>query len=321
MSHTLHRSAGAAAFVTITVFGVACGEKTPTPPRPAPSAPTSTNAGVRPSPAAAPATAPRATQSSAPAYPPYPVSDTLVAQYAALGVRLPPLRIIARRSGIDFPGFNVASDDAIPTWKSLRALTDKTGWYPLVVRSEHGMLENLDSLGHDSPSQILAAAGTVNVEQWIEERRANAEREWDGNVPDFRSPGATTQPNERFVAPYAILSGKPVHDVYIVLLPTTNPCEVPAYFPNGGWNECPYPEVQVAILRRWNAQYGTEPVTCKDDILEYLATRRPGTLDEAITLATEQFYYCEDIVTQGCESIDALADCLMKSDIWYFWWD
>lgn len=317
MAHTIYRSAGAAAFVTIATCGAACGEKSPAPPRPA--SPASTNVGA--SPAASTATPfPRATQSPAPAYPPYPVSDTLVAQYAALGVRLPPLRIIARRSGIDFPGFNVASDDAIPTWKKLRALTDKTGWYPLVIRDEHAMLANIDELGHASPQEILKSAAAIDAGDWIEARRRQMEEDAQ-DLSMFRSPGATSAANAEFVVPFDMLSRKPVNDVYIILLPTKEPCEVPAYFPNGGWNECPNPEVQIAFLRKWHTQFGAEPVTCSGDVFEYLVSRRPATLDEAITLATEQFYYCEDIVSQGCESIDALADCLMKSDIWYFWWD
>ena len=38
-------------------------------------------------------------------------------------------------------------------------------------------------------------------------------------------------------------------------------------------------------------------------------------------LAREQFAYCDDIVTQGVGSIDALADGLRGSKSWYFWWD
>ena len=38
-------------------------------------------------------------------------------------------------------------------------------------------------------------------------------------------------------------------------------------------------------------------------------------------LALEQYAYCNDIVDQGVGTIGALADGLMKSHNWYFWWD
>lgn len=319
MAHTIHRSAGAAAFVTLAAFGAACGEKSPALPRPA--SPASTNVGASPAAASTATPSSRATQSPAPAHPPYPASDALTTQYAALGVRLPPLRTLARRSGTDFPGFNVASDDAIPTWKKLRALTDKTGWYPLVVRDTFSMLGNLDNLAPASPQEIRRAADDVDIDAWRESRRRQVDEDWADQGHQLRSPGDTSLPNESFCVPFEVNTGEPVDDVYIVLLPTTSGADVPALLGCGAWSEYLDSEVHVALLRKWHRDFGSDPVTFRGDTIEFLVSRRPATLDEAITLATEQFFYCEDIVTQGCESIDALADYLMKSDIWYFWWD
>ena len=40
-----------------------------------------------------------------------------------------------------------------------------------------------------------------------------------------------------------------------------------------------------------------------------------------LDLALEQYAYCNDIVDQGVETVGRLADGLMKSHNWYFWWD
>jgi hypothetical protein len=57
------------------------------------------------------------------------------------------------------------------------------------------------------------------------------------------------------------------------------------------------------------------------DVLEFRVARPPTSRDAALALAESQYYYCPDIVEQGMESIEALALSLLKSKIWYFWWD
>jgi hypothetical protein len=47
----------------------------------------------------------------------------------------------------------------------------------------------------------------------------------------------------------------------------------------------------------------------------------PTTKEDALKLAEEQFVYCEDIVTQGTETIENLAAGLINAKKWYFWWD
>ncbi|MEO6708543.1 MAG: DUF4253 domain-containing protein [Planctomycetota bacterium] len=42
---------------------------------------------------------------------------------------------------------------------------------------------------------------------------------------------------------------------------------------------------------------------------------------DALVLAFEQYHCCEDIVTQGVGALDALAEALRRSTVWYFWWD
>ena len=50
-------------------------------------------------------------------------------------------------------------------------------------------------------------------------------------------------------------------------------------------------------------------------------SRRPGSREEAIALARDQYHYCPDIVDQGVEAIAPLAASLKGSNWWYFWWD
>ena len=40
-----------------------------------------------------------------------------------------------------------------------------------------------------------------------------------------------------------------------------------------------------------------------------------------MALAWEQFLFCEDIVSQGVETISNLGATLLNSPYWFFWWD
>ena len=60
---------------------------------------------------------------------------------------------------------------------------------------------------------------------------------------------------------------------------------------------------------------------CRKSVIEMAVTRPPQTREEAITLATEQYFYCSDIVDQGTETIDRLAAEILAQPRWFFWWD
>lgn len=118
-----------------------------------------------------------------------------------------------------------------------------------------------------------------------------------------------------------LLSKKPLPRVYIALVPTDDWTSIPAYLRWGGWNDCPAPEYHIAALRRWRDLYGAELVGMSADTINVRVARRPGTREEALALAREQYIYCEDIVDQGIGTYSALAADLMANDWWYFWWD
>lgn len=78
----------------------------------------------------------------------------------------------------------------------------------------------------------------------------------------------------------------------------------------------------MAVAKYWFEKYGAVPALMTPDVLEYtipFGTSVPSW--QALDLALEQYAYCNDIVDQGIGTIGALADGLMKSHNWYFWWD
>lgn len=103
-------------------------------------------------------------------------------------------------------------------------------------------------------------------------------------------------------------------------IPVKNPWEIFAWFPFGGWNECPAPEEMLWIGKYWYEKYGAVPAVMTRDVLEFSA-HPIRDKSAAMGLALEQFAFCSDIVFQGVDTIGCLADSLTESSVWYFWWD
>jgi hypothetical protein len=263
------------------------------------------------------ATAPQASNPVPPSPAQTSPLDSARAAFSAAGINLPDsFRIALTRKSCQILGFDIDAKQAIDTWKSLRAVTDKTGWYPLVVRDLN--IEEVDEHPEATdPAETLKAAAEIDVSVWLKEKL-------DGRDKSKAGEEGTPEPNTAFTVPIDEVTGEPAPDVRILLVPTRNGWEVPAFVPfggSGGWNECPGDAAHVAVLKSWYQRYGAELVTMSDDVLE-LQVARPPTSDEAVAaIAMEQFAYCGDIVEQGVGSVKALATSIKACPIWYFWWD
>ncbi|MEO0476072.1 MAG: DUF4253 domain-containing protein [Planctomycetota bacterium] len=96
---------------------------------------------------------------------------------------------------------------------------------------------------------------------------------------------------------------------------------MPAVIQYGGWNDCPFPAEQSGIMRHWQQTYGAQIISMTGDVVECHVERPPQDRDSAIELAWQQYWYCYDIVDQGCETVSNLGATLINSSYWYFWWD
>jgi hypothetical protein len=120
---------------------------------------------------------------------------------------------------------------------------------------------------------------------------------------------------------YKIATRQLKSTVPIALIPTDDPTAIPAYMQWGNWNQCLAPAYHVAALRAWRDRYGAELIGLGADTINLRVSRKPATREEALELAREHYFYCNDIIDQGIGSYRALAAGLMASDWWYFWWD
>lgn len=241
------------------------------------------------------------------------------------------------RAAYPYPILTVPGRVAVAEWEKLKRAGQ--GW-PVIIGDDEALGRMLEAFTIDDPSiypssdevagewpasrsveEILTAADTIDVTSELQ-RRFEEEFGPDGLEPE---PGEWPEPGEvggsGLTVHTDILTQRVFAKVHLTVLPTDDPTAVPAYLRWGGWNECPPPEVHVAVHRKWREQYGAQIVGISSDTINMRVARRPASREEALALAREQYLYCSDLIDQGTETLEVLAASLMADDWWYFWWD
>ncbi|MBO7607602.1 MAG: DUF4253 domain-containing protein [Paludibacteraceae bacterium] len=103
-------------------------------------------------------------------------------------------------------------------------------------------------------------------------------------------------------------------------VPVQSASDVFCYLPFGG-AESPEPQEHRSIAKYWFDKYGAVPCFMSGDVLQFYVKQPVKEEEEVKALALQQFGFCSDIVTQGCETVQNLATSLKNSRFWYFWWD
>lgn len=251
----------------------------------------------------------------------------------------------AKYADRDTIGGEIPGKLAIEAWTALRQAFPATGLWPLIRGGEF------------DPSEREASgkppAGTVDT--LLEDRFRETKAMFAEDFPKFKKAktiaelaksadesgvfsfeedvededGGSEWPTEDPERAIAFQSnrdigsrGNPVlKSVHLSLVPVTRPHEVFLVEGFGGYNECPEPALLAAVFREWDATYGAVPCCLTHDVVECVVAKPPQTEEEAMTLAAQQWILCDDIVSQGTQSVRKLAIELWRSPTWFFWWD
>ena len=265
-----------------------------------------------------------AARSSAP-LPPAALRDFLTRQ----GIDARSLATISGPPGAETMLLIIPGEGAVQLWRKLRAAVPQTGRWPVLMGEDRELLldlkDNFEVMAPEGgPAAVLAKARGIDVARWLEERRQADPDVYDVPRASWLQRaglrGAPRPKNEIWVH-RDVLSGVPYNRVGVALVPTARSWEAPAYLAWGGWNDCPEPAAQVAILERWQSLYGAEVLGMGTDTVELAVSCPIAGREEALSVAREQFIYCYDIVHQGTGTLDHLAAGLVRSGVWFFWWD
>jgi hypothetical protein len=222
-----------------------------------------------------------------------------------------------------FSAIKVSGSEALAVLEKRRAAYLSTGEYPFLIGDADDLDRATEHLGFidDDPNDIIQASFKVDLDRWIADLRKEAVGwefseevmlgEWPGESREKGSVGLHKE----------ILTGKIKMKVFVGSAKIEEPWQLPAYMKYGNWNACPAPSVHCAFFRKWQREYGAQIVGMSNDVIECKVADPPRDREAAVELAWEQFWYCEDIVYQGCETIHNLAATLLNSPYWYFWWD
>lgn len=223
----------------------------------------------------------------------------------------------------------VHGSSAVSAWGALREARGHTGLHPVIVGDARSVALLREGLAESTESveEILGAASEIDPEHVLGERRAERVSTESGPVPHEEWDEEDERITEEHAAEMTImagrdvLSGEPLPEVAIALLPTRDGWTAPAWLGFGGWNECPAPAEHVALMRRWNERWGAEVVSVRSDAIEACIAEAPHDVEVARALAEEHYAYAADIVDQGTGSIERLAASLAGGRVWFFWWD
>jgi len=239
---------------------------------------------------------------------------------------------------------------ALPLWRGLRTVHADTRVWPVIRGEVSRTYEGSD----EDPPEILKRVPTGAIRDLLRERVDEQVEMLARIAPAFRGgdaamslevlarrvdesginviggkrdstpdpwPERPRRAEVELISTRDILTRELHETISFALVAEAEPFEVPAYLGFGGWNDCPEPELQVAVLREWERAYGAVPVCVTGDVLECVVARPPQSEDEAFSLAAEQWIFCDDIVGQGTQSVRRLAMEIWRSSQWFFWWD
>lgn len=195
---------------------------------------------------------------------------------------------------------------------------ERSGYTPLLIAIEDYMFFDGGLCSADFQKEVFSAP-KIDPKKWFVKTKAAHDNDfcYDPNEIIGEILGGKTRNDFSGVIDYGINKSR---ECVLAKIPVKNPWEVFAWFPFGGWNDCPRPEEMLWIGKYWYEKYGAVPAVMTGSTLEF--TARPITDKKAaFGLALEHFAFCPDNVLQNTGTIGKLADSLTKSAVWHFWWD
>lgn len=104
----------------------------------------------------------------------------------------------------------------------------------------------------------------------------------------------------------------------IGILKTTDEYEILRVRHTNGYNYDIGPENIVAKLKEWDNRYQLEIIGAD---LDWFEARFSKTPDNMTSFAKEVYDFCPDVVDQGTETVEKLAEEMMREKTIYCWWD
>lgn len=181
---------------------------------------------------------------------------------------------------------------------------------PIIIAGDHKMVQSLaDMMAYRKPTAA----------EYISRAEARPEPYPTKTTPKMPKTWPQVGPFNTDRDPFLLQNYpngfKPI--VTIATIPADSSADIPAHLKLGGWNAVPEADVFVALLRKWQRNYGAELVAISMDTIELRVARKPTTKEQALLLAREHAKFCPSSEATIAER----AAELMQLEWWHFWWD
>lgn len=218
-------------------------------------------------------------------------------------------------------------------YQEARIRGEREGFFPVILVLEENLVIDF-GFGYDNKEFDLAKAQvrrneliqtTENGKDWLDLQFRCLLKDFEAESPDFYKDEVLGEHvtngigNTSFNGIINDETGKTL-PLLLAEVPVQQPWQIFAWFPYGGWNACPEPEHFVSVAKHWYERYGAVPAVIAQGVVEFIVPQ-PVSENESLPLAKEHYAFCTDIVDQNVGTINALADILRKSTVWFFWWD
>ena len=166
---------------------------------------------------------------------------------------------------------------------------------------------------------------TENAKDWLDLRLRELQKGFGKDHPDFYKADVLGEYVDNGIGNTSfngIINDETGRTLPLPLaeVPVKQPWQILAWFPIGGWDNCPKAEHLVSVAKHWYEEFGAVHAVISEGIIEF-AVPQPVNEEESLPLAEEHYAFCTDIVDQNLGTINALADVLRKSTVWFFWWE
>lgn len=212
----------------------------------------------------------------------------------------------------------------------------REGFFPVLLVLEDSFIDNILNTfgvkdgknGFDMDKVQMCRQelmhSTENAKDWLDIRLRELQKGFKKEHPDFYKIDVLGEHVENGIGNTSfngIINNETEQTLPLLLaeVPVKQPWQILAWFPIRGGGNCPSAEHLVSVAKHWYEEYGAAPAVICEGIIEF-AVPQPVSEEESLPLAEEHYAFCTDIVDQSLGTINALADVLRKSTVWFFCW-
>jgi hypothetical protein len=203
-------------------------------------------------------------------------------------------KIVKPKPEFSFEYREVTGEMAMAAFEAAKA--EGKGIPVIIGGGENERLALADMMQHRNLTEFYLQKADANPNPFASKSKPRMPATWVdvGPFPDDGQPFLVKNYPEGF---------KPI--LTLAFIPAKTSADIPAYLKLGSWNGIPDADVYVALIRKWQRDYGAELVALRMDCLDIRVARKP-----------EHLKFC----ATGSTIAETAAE-LMATNRWHFYWD